>query len=483
MRLAELIGESGLNKDLEITGLTADSREVRPGYLFAAFAGTKTDGAGFIADAIARGAVTILAVPDAVLPEGPEGKVYHLASVNPRRRFAALAARFYGPQPETVVAVTGTNGKTSVASFTRQIWQYLGQKAASVGTLGVAAAGYDAPLALTTPDPVTFHRALQDLRARGVTHVACEASSHGLAQYRLDGLKVQAAAFTNLTRDHMDYHTSEDAYFFAKARLFGELMAPGGVAVLNMGDAHAAELESLCWARGHRLIRVGADEGEIRLMARHPVEGGQALTVAVDGEILDLTLPLVGGFQAMNALVAAGLVIACGGAPGAVLRALETLEAVPGRLELAARHPSGAQIFVDYAHTPDALGSVLSALRPHVQGRLSVVFGCGGDRDRGKRPQMGRIASELADVVYVTDDNPRTEDAAAIRQDILAACPTATEIGDRRAAIAAAVAALTAGDILVVAGKGHETGQIVGAEVREFNDMAEVRAAVAEQRS
>ncbi|MDA5195073.1 UDP-N-acetylmuramoyl-L-alanyl-D-glutamate--2,6-diaminopimelate ligase [Govanella unica] len=476
MLLSDLIEENGKAQDLEITGLSSDSRAVHPGYLFAALAGTATDGARFIADAVNKGAVAVLASPDVDMP-GQD--VYRLTAVNPRRRFASIVARFYGPQPGTIAAVTGTNGKTSVASFMRQIWQQLGYPAASIGTLGVMADGYEIPGGLTTPDPVTLHKTLSDLKARGIEHVACEASSHGLAQYRLDGLQIRAAAFTNLTRDHMDYHGTEEDYFFSKARLFGDLLRPGGTAVLNMDDPHAAELESLCWARGHRIIRVGTHDGDLRLLSRVPEDGGQALTIGYEGTVYDIQLPLAGGFQAQNALVAAALAMACGAEPQAAIRALQHLTSVPGRLELAARHPSGASIYVDYAHTPDALSTVLTALRPHVRGKLALVFGCGGDRDRGKRPLMGDIAAALADRVYVTDDNPRSEDPDSIRAAILAAVPTARDIADRRAAIQAAVSDLEAGDILVVAGKGHEQGQIIGTEVRDFNDLIEVQTAVA----
>ncbi len=474
MLLSELIDGNGRASALEIAGLAEDSRRVRPGYLFAAFPGTKTDGARYVADAIARGAVAVLTAPDTQIPDG---EVYRLAATNPRRRFASLVARFYGPQPDTIAAVTGTNGKTSVASFARQIWQQLGFPSASIGTLGVMAPGYEKPLQLTTPDPITLHEALRDLKERGIEHVACEASSHGLAQFRLDGLNLRAAAFTNLSRDHMDYHKSEEDYFFTKARLFGEVMRPGGVAVINLDDPYGAELESLCWARGHKVIGVGG-EGDLRLLSRQPVEGGQVLTIAYRSQVRDLTLPLVGAFQATNALVAAGLVIGCGGAAEAVIEALQHLRAVPGRLQLAGRHPAGARVYVDYAHTPDALGNVLTALRPHTRGKLVVVFGCGGDRDRGKRPLMGQVAAELADRVFVTDDNPRSEVPALIRQEVLAGCPAAHEIGDRREAIRAAVISLTADDVLVVAGKGHETGQIIGSEVKEFNDVVEVRDAL-----
>ncbi|RMF12108.1 MAG: UDP-N-acetylmuramoyl-L-alanyl-D-glutamate--2,6-diaminopimelate ligase [Alphaproteobacteria bacterium] len=470
------MGENDRADQIEIAGLATDSRKVRPGYLFAAFPGARTDGARFVADAIERGAVAVLTKDDVDLPGD---QIYRLAAANPRHRFATLVARFYGPQPDTIAAVTGTNGKTSVASFTRQIWQTLGHDAASIGTLGVTSRTYEYPLSLTTPDPITLHEQMRELKRRGIDHVICEASSHGLAQYRLDGLNIRAAAFTNLTRDHLDYHESEDAYFYAKARLFGEVMKPGGVAVINIDDPHARDLEYLCWGRGHKIIRVGTEEGEIRLLQSHPVDGGQALTVSHGAEVYDLTLPLVGAFQASNALVAAGLVIGNGADPEAALKAIEHLRAVPGRLEVVGRHPVGARVYVDYAHTPDALKSVLLAVRPHVEGKLVVVFGCGGDRDKGKRPVMGSIAAAHADRVYVTDDNPRSEEASRIRKDIMERCPGAIEIGDRRQAIREAVASLEKGDVLVIAGKGHETGQIVGDRVLPFSDVEEARSAIA----
>ncbi len=475
MRLSDLIEQNDSARKIEISGLAIDSRNVKPGYLFAAFPGVQTDGSHFLSDAIARGAVAVLIKDGVDLPDSP---VFRVAAPNPRRRFATMVAKFYGPQPDTIAAVTGTNGKTSVASFTRQIWEALSLKAASVGTLGVKARDYDYALSLTTPDPITLHEQMRELKRRGVEHVACEASSHGLAQYRLDGLNVRAAAFTNLTRDHLDYHESEDDYFYSKARLFGEVMKPGGVAVLNMDDAYAGDLECLCWGRGHKIIRVGTKEGDIRLLESRPGDGYQNLTVAYGADVHDLTLPLVGGFQASNALVAAALAIGCGAEPAAALKAVEGLEPVPGRIELIGRHPTGAPVYVDYAHTPDALKTVLRAVRPHVEGKLVVVFGCGGDRDKGKRPVMGAIAAAEADRVYVTDDNPRSEDAATIRKEILARCPDGIEVGDRRQAIREAVSGLAKGDVLVIAGKGHETGQIVGDEILPFSDGSEARAAL-----
>ncbi|MBI1205690.1 MAG: UDP-N-acetylmuramoyl-L-alanyl-D-glutamate--2,6-diaminopimelate ligase [Azospirillum sp.] len=471
--------------DREIGGLSADSRAIGPGFLFAALPGSRADGSTFIADAIARGAVAVLAPPGTRLPDGA-GKVALIEDPAPRRSFALMAARFYRTQPATIAAVTGTNGKTSTVQFARQLWSALGHRAASLGTLGLlgpdGAAMATAGASMTTPDPVALHADLARLAAAGIGHLAVEASSHGLDQCRLDGVRVTAAGFTNLTRDHLDYHGTMDAYFAAKARLFGEVLEPGGAAVLNADLPEFPALAALCRDRGHRVIGYGRAGRELTVVAVTPLPHGQRLDLVVFGRRVTVDLPLVGRFQAWNALCALGLVVAEDAATAApAVAALSRLEGVAGRLQLAARHPScGAAVYVDYAHTPDALETILAALRPHAAGRLVVVFGCGGDRDRGKRPVMGTIAARLADRVIVTDDNPRTERAAAIRQEVLAGCPTAEEIGDRRAAIRAGVAGLAAGDLLVIAGKGHEQGQIVGSEIRPFDDAAEVRAAVSE---
>jgi len=482
MRLEELLGGdvagrlAQADRDLDIAGLTADSRLVQAGYLFAALPGTKADGAKFVGDALARGAAAVLARPGL---KTDFGQAVVVADANPRRALARAAARFYAPQPETIVAVTGTNGKTSVAAFVRQIFERLGHSAASIGTLGVMSSAVTTDFGMTTPGPVELHSTLKALKAHGVDHVAMEASSHGLAQYRLDGVDVKAAAITNLTRDHLDYHESVEAYAYAKLRLFGEVMAPGGVAVINADAAIAAEAQALSWARGHRIISVGAAGEHLRLAEQTPYGAGQRLRLTFEGRTLDIELPLAGLFQASNALVAAGLAIGVGMDANGVFEALHHLKGAPGRLELIVHTPKGAAVYVDYAHTPDAVETVLNALRPHVKGALDIVFGCGGDRDRGKRPQMGDIARRLADHVIVTDDNPRSEDAAAIRAAILEAAPGAREIADRGEAIAAAIARLEDGDALVVAGKGHESGQIVGAQVIPFNDSDEVRRAVA----
>ena len=387
----------------------------------------------------------------------------------------------YAPQPATIAAVTGTNGKTSVAAFTRQIWAHHGLGAASLGTLGIVGPDFAEPGSLTTPDPVALHRALQRLAARGIDHVALEASSHGLDQFRLDGLTLSAAAFTNLTRDHLDYHGDMAAYFAAKRRLFAELLPRGGAAVINLDSSEGRELAALCRGRGQRVIGFGADAlADLRLISARPEGAGQTLLLEAFGTRRALLLPLMGEFQAMNALAALGLAVATGVPAGEALDALAALQGAPGRMEHAATHPNGAPIIVDYAHTPDALETALTALRPHCRGRLVVVFGCGGDRDAGKRPMMGAIAERLADRVIVTDDNPRSEDAASIRRAILAAAPKAREIGDRGSAIRAAVAMLEPGDVLLLAGKGHERGQIVGDTVLPFDDAEMARAAVAE---
>ena len=478
MRLSELTnGVRSGAADLEIQGLAADSREVRPGYLFAALAGARFDGIDFVGDAIRHGAVAVLAAPGAELGEA---RIPLLTDPNPRRRLALMAARFYPSQPATVAAVTGTNGKTSVVEFTRQIWRHMGHRAASLGTLGVRGATIGGRVPHTTPDPLTLHRTLAELAAGGVDHLALEASSHGLDQCRLDGVRVTAAAFTNLSRDHLDYHLTPEAYAKAKFRLFDEVMAPGGTAVLNMDGPEFGPLRELCERRGHRVVTYGANAAEPRLVGREPTESGQRLKLEMGGATHEIELKLVGSFQAWNVLCALSLVLACGGDAGEAFAALAEIEGAPGRLELVARHPSGAQVFIDYAHSPQALEHALRALRPQARGRLCLVFGCGGDRDPGKRPLMGRVAAELADSVIVTDDNPRNEDPATIRRAVLDACPGAIEEGDRAAAIRAGVEGLSQGDVLVVAGKGHEREQIVAGGTLAFDDAEEVRAAIGE---
>ncbi len=469
------VRESVSAGDPDIVGLTADSRAVKDGFLFAALPGTRVHGNSFIPEAVGRGAVAVLGAAGLTAPAG----VTQLETANPRRSLALLAARFHGRQPKTIAAVTGTNGKTSVAAFTRQLWLLLGHPAASLGTLGLIAPHVSRPGALTTADPVALHKDLADLAAAGVEHVAMEASSHGLDQFRLDGVQVAAAAFTNLTRDHLDYHGEMAAYAAAKQRLFSEVMPPGGVAVLNADVPEYDRLAALSRRRSHRVISYGRKGAEIRLDRLEPLADGQRLALTVESRPVTLKLPLVAGFQAMNALAALGLVIGCGADAQAATEALARLDGVPGRMQRAAVRENGAAVYVDYAHTPDALETVLKALRPHAQRQLVVLFGCGGDRDPGKRPMMGAIAQKLADRVIVTDDNPRSEDPAAIRRQILAACARATEIGARRDAIFQAVAGLNAGDVLVLAGKGHERGQVVGSVVHPFDDAEVAREAVA----
>jgi UDP-N-acetylmuramoyl-L-alanyl-D-glutamate--2,6-diaminopimelate ligase len=466
----------------EITGLSVDSRQTRAGHLFAALPGVKFHGAEFAAYALRMGAAAILT--DARGAEIVEAAASPLTVPvivhdDPRRALALAAARWYARQPEVMVAVTGTNGKTSVASFTRQIWEALGERAVNFGTVGVEGAVSRA-LTHTTPEPITLHALLADLADAGVSHAAMEASSHGLEQRRLDGVHLAAAAFTNITRDHLDYHPDFEAYLVAKMGLFARVLPRGGTAVVNLGDAHAGRVLDEAEARGQRVIGVGEGKAaDIRIGGRRFDAEGQEVLFSYAGKRHKVRLDLIGGFQAENALVAAGLAIASGSAPEAVFRALPNLRAVRGRMERAAVRTNGAAVYVDYAHTPDALRTALAALRPHVMGRLVVVFGAGGDRDRGKRPLMGEAAAEAADVVYVTDDNPRTEDPAAIRSEILAACPEANEIGDRAEAILTAVDALGAGDALLIAGKGHETGQIVGDAVFPFDDIEQASVAVA----
>ncbi len=460
--------------NIEITGLTCDSRRVAPGFLFAALPGARTDGRAFIGEAQRRGAVAVLA-PPGPLPDDVRPGLARVFDPEPRRRYALLAARLHPGQPETIAGVTGTNGKTSVVAFARQIWDRLGHSAASLGTLGVQSPTIRRDGGLTTPDPTDLHELLDSLAGSGVDRLALEASSHGLDQFRLDGVRIVAAGFTNLSRDHLDYHADLDAYMAAKARLFDAVMAPGGTAVLNADTAPFGPLSDICARRGHAVLSYGIKGRDLRLTGQTADADGQTLHLSVLGRVMTVRLPLAGAFQAANALCALGLVIATGGDPVAATAALHRLEGVPGRLQRVATHPGGAPVVVDYAHTPDALQAALDALRPHVTGRLWLVFGCGGDRDRGKRPRMGALAARLADRVIVTDDNPRGEDPAEIRAEIRAACPDALDIGDRAAAIARAVDDLRAGDLLLIAGKGHERGQIVGDTVHPFDDAGEVR--------
>ncbi|MGD9502314.1 MAG: UDP-N-acetylmuramoyl-L-alanyl-D-glutamate--2,6-diaminopimelate ligase [Methyloceanibacter sp.] len=482
MTLGELFGHDAKLPDslrrTPILGLAADSREVRPGYLFAALPGVNTDGARFIADALQRGAAAIL-VPEGAKPAADSAVI--VEDSDPRRRLALIAARFFGAQPEATVAVTGTNGKTSVASFVRQLWSGEGLKAASLGTVGVVSPSGTKTLAHTTPDPIELHRILADLAKDGVTHLALEASSHGLAQRRLDGVALAAAAFTHISRDHLDYHASYQDYFAQKLRLFTELLPRGAAAVIDVDTEPGKGVAELADAKGLKLVTVGWSGASLRLLSVERDGFAQRLAVEHEGTAYDVRLPLVAPFQASNALVAAGLAMATGGSAATVLPLLEQLRGARGRLDLAGTGRGGAPIFIDYAHTPDALAKALDALRPYVERNLVVVFGCGGDRDKGKRPEMGNAAATKADRVIVTDDNPRSEDPAEIRRQILAAAPDALEIGDRAAAIAEAIAGLERGDVLLVAGKGHETGQTVGARVIPFSDHDAVAAALEQE--
>ena len=463
--------------DREIVGLAADSRLVKPGYLFAALpssvADSAVDGADFVPQAIQRGAAALLGPPGLAAALDAPVDLPIIEDEEPRRRLSELAARFFSDQPKTIVAVTGTSGKSSVADFVRQIWAAMGYAGASMGTLGVNSAPLQRKLAHTTPDPIVLHEALRDLAEAGVDHLALEASSHGLEQRRLDWVKVMVAAFTNLSRDHLDYHADEEAYLQAKLHLFKVVMAPGGTAVLPAASDLTDRLRAACQARGHHILTFGAG-GDIDLLGCRISGDGQRLSIAAQGHQAELELPLIGAFQAENVLCAIALVLACGEEPDAVFRAAAQLTGVPGRLE-----PVGGRVYVDYSHKPEALRAAIEALRPHTKGRLIVVFGCGGDRDRGKRPLMGRIAAELADKAVVTDDNPRSEDAAAIRAEVLAGCPGGVEIGDRGEAIATAIGWLQGDDVLLIAGKGHETGQEAAGVVHSFDDRDVARRILA----
>lgn len=467
---------------IDITGLTADSRQVKPGFLFAALPGSKSDGRDFIPAAIAQGATAVLAPEGGILPDLPANVAYLTAS-NPRRALALLAARFNGGQPKTIAAVTGTSGKTSTTIFTRQLWSLLGLRAASLGTVGLIAPGYELPDSLTTPDPVELHRILAELAFKEIDHLAMEASSHGLDQFRLDGVQVTSAAFTNLSRDHLDYHGSMEGYLNAKLRLFSELLPAGGTAVVNADMDVAQDVIAVSRKAHHRLIAIGTKGADIRLTRQVPTATGQMLSIELFGTPYEIEFPVAGLFQAYNLLTAMGLVIGSGAEPAIVAGLAERLTGVHGRIERVAATPSGGVVYVDYAHKPGALEAVLTALRPHATGKLAVVVGCGGDRDRGKRPIMGEIATRLADRVVITDDNPRSENPAAIRAEIMAAAPGALEIGDRAAAIRHAMRDLGAGDVLVIAGKGHETYQIVGGVKHDFDDSQVARDVAAKLES
>ena len=471
-----------LKDKLAILGLTCDSRLVKPGFLFAAFEGTNTDGSEFIGDAINRGAIVILSSPKLKKKFMNLDNVVWLIDINPRYCFAKLVAKFFDNQPEYVTAITGTNGKTSVACFLQQIWSSSGRNSASLGTLGIQTS---IPLTrgtctlsnnLTTPDPVNLHQNLAKLSKSGVTHIAIEASSHGLDQYRLDGLRIESAAFTNFSQDHLDFHGTESIYLASKLRLFSDLLNEGGTAVINADSHKAKTVLDTAKKRSSSIITFGKSNADICLLSEMlPSKTGQRLNLSVFGQNVETTVPLIGAFQIFNSMCALALAIASGVSVENALNGIRSLKNVRGRMELVGRHPSGAPIYVDYAHTPDALKNLLLTLKPFVKNKLSIVFGCGGDRDAKKRFSMGSIAESFADNIIVTDDNPRSEQPQLIRNAILRGCPSGKEIGNRKEAISSAIHRLAPGDILVVAGKGHEEGQIVHRKVLPFDDREEIK--------
>ncbi|HEY6663351.1 MAG TPA: UDP-N-acetylmuramoyl-L-alanyl-D-glutamate--2,6-diaminopimelate ligase [Sphingomicrobium sp.] len=471
MKLRDL---ASVDSDSAVTGFAIDHRKVAQGSIFGAFRGAVFNGEEFIAQAIDRGAVAVVARPQAEVDRVPL-----IGDDNPRRRFAELAAKFYAPYPETVVAVTGTNGKTSTVEMTRQIWRMTGHRSASIGTLGVTTSDDQVKTGLTTPDIVTFLNNMAGLKRMGVSHVAYEASSHGLDQHRAEGVSLAAGAFTNFSRDHLDYHSSMETYFEAKMRLFDELLPAGKPAVVWTDDPKSSEVIERAQARGHEILTVGRKGDAIRLVEQTPSPLGQTLLLERGGKSHRLALPLIGAYQASNVLTAAALVLATGGEWDRIFSAMQRVAPVRGRLERAVISRAGAPVYVDYAHTPDALEAAIAALRPHVEGKLITVFGAGGDRDQGKRPEMGAVAARLSDVVIVTDDNPRSEDPGKIRAAIMAAAPGATEVAGRREAIAEAIRIARSGDIILLAGKGHETGQIVGDRVLPFDDAEVARECAA----
>jgi UDP-N-acetylmuramoyl-L-alanyl-D-glutamate--2,6-diaminopimelate ligase len=470
VRLRDL---ADVDSDSQVTGFAIDHRKVTRGSIFGAFRGAVFNGEDFIGEAVERGAVGVVARP------GIEARVPLIADPQPRKLFAELAAKFYAPFPETVVAVTGTNGKTSTVEMTRQIWRMSGQRAASIGTLGVTTSDEQVKTGLTTPDIVTFLNNMAGLKKMGVSHVAYEASSHGLDQHRAEGVPLAAAAFTNFSRDHLDYHETMEAYFEAKMRLFDELLPPGRPAVIWTDDPRSGEVVERARKRGHEVLTVGCKGETIRLVEQKPTALGQLLTLEHGGRSHRLSLPLIGAYQSSNVLTAAGLVLATGGQWDATFSAMQRVAPVRGRLERAVISRGGVPVYIDYAHTPDALEAAIAALRPHVNGRLITVFGAGGDRDQGKRPEMGRVATRLSDVVIVTDDNPRSEDPGRIRADVMAGATGATEVPGRREAIAEAIRIAGEGDIVLIAGKGHETGQIIGDKVLPFDDALVARECAA----
>jgi len=471
VKLGQLVsGADMASADKIVTGFAIDHRKIAPGTVFGAFEGAAFNGEDFIDDAIAAGAIAVVARPEAVV----RGAV-HVAEANPRRAFAHLAAKFFRPFPDHVAAVTGTNGKTSTAELTRQLWRMAGHNAASIGTLGITTASDQAKTGLTTPDIVTFLSNMSGLAREGVSHAIFEASSHGLSQYRSEGVPVSVAAFTNLSRDHLDYHGTMEAYFEAKMRLFDEVVDESGCAVIWADDVWSDQAIARARKRELRLITVGEKGKGIQLLSRQPTQLGQALELRIQGDVHKLKLPLIGAYQAANALVAAGVVMASGGEVESLLSHLARLQPVRGRLERAVITKSGAPVYVDYAHTPDGLRAAIAALRPHTMGKLITVFGAGGDRDTGKRPEMGAVAVADSDIVIVTDDNPRNEDPSLIRADVMAGAKGAHEIGDRRYAIAFAIEHAEPDDIVLIAGKGHEQGQIIMGRVLPFDDVEVAR--------
>lgn len=453
-----------------VTGFAIDHRKIAPGNIFGAFQGTKVNGEDYIEAAIAAGAIAIVARPDAEV----EGAA-HIADHEPRRVFALMAARYYTPTPLHVAAVTGTNGKTSTAEMTRQLWRMAGLNSASIGTLGVTTADEQVKTGLTTPDIVTFLSNMSGLAREGVSHAIFEASSHGLSQYRTEGLPVEVGVFTNLSRDHLDYHGDMDSYFEAKMRLFDEVVDETGTAVIWADDTWSGAVINRAMDRGLNLFTVGEQGSALRLLSRTPTQLGQVLMIKAQGNTHRIALPLIGAYQAANIMCAAGVVLATGGTLEDVFDHMQRVQPVRGRLERAVITKVGAPVYVDYAHTPDGLRAAIDALRPHVKGQLITIFGAGGDRDKGKRPEMGKVAVELSDITIVTDDNPRSEDPAAIRADIMTGAKGAQEVGDRRAAIAKAIALAGADDIILLAGKGHEQGQIIGDRVIPFDDVEVAR--------
>jgi UDP-N-acetylmuramoyl-L-alanyl-D-glutamate--2,6-diaminopimelate ligase len=461
--------------DRDILSITADSRSVSLGSLFAALPGSRHHGSEFIEEAIAKGASAIL------IPKGtpyPQSQAYVIESENPRQTFAKIVSAFYPERPRFLAAVTGTNGKTSVAHFTRQLWTKLGYKAGAIGTIGIQSPSRNESGSLTTPNPIDLHRILSEFKQDSITHAVFEASSHGLDQGRLDGLHVQAAGFTNLTRDHLDYHGSMEAYWKAKTHLFTSILSPWGTLVFNADSPMMVTLPESLYKKNKHSIFYGNKGRDLTLIKSKAIHKGQEISLNVFGTPYHFIFPLVGQFQLENALCALGLVIGCGAEERSAVQALESLEGVPGRLELVCHTKNQASLYIDYAHTPDALKTILESLRPHVEGKLCLVFGCGGDRDKGKRPIMGQIANDLADKIWITDDNPRTENADLIRQEIASLCSRAHIIADRQKAIRLATQDLQKGDILIVAGKGHEKGQIIGTSVYPFDDKEECQKAV-----